>query len=446
MYPTISHGLSVLRIGLWILISACGAVCSGQDNPNRESLVPSVELLALKGSKPTLASNGEGITSIKISDLFKVGVTKVSPLKPNVKIELPVGYTLFNNLAYMIESDVVYSGPNDFTFRIPSATSKDQFYKLRILFADYDQAEPKKPRWVDITLTPELFEEWKTYLPKTEFDKRLPNPETRSLHGFMFERPGVLVVATKDLSVARDSFVADIVLTGKAEPEQVVEGRDIKFTFMVRNKGPDSATDVSFASYVDPELVSITPSQGTCRWEAHNIYCNLGEIRKGASATITFHGQASWNFFHGDQPGKSGGMDADPVAQSMEVDPNFENNRVFLSAPVVKDPNIPPVVEITAPTQGQFFVGPEPNVKIVVNAHDPDGTISEVRIYNGAQLLGTPKPIGNNLYELVYEKVPYGQHFLYASVKDNLGRPGQTPAEISLCEWSGQGRDPESAT
>lgn len=416
-----------LGLVIWFACSICLSRCLAQDSQNQGPKPPAIELLSLSGSKPNLSSTGEGITSIKASHIYKLGVTTVKPFDSSLKIELPVGYTLFNNLAYIIETDVVYSGPNDFTFRIPSANTKEQFDKLRILFADYDQAEPQKPRWIDITLTREVFDEWKTYLPKPEFDNRLPNLETRSLHGFMFDRPVVLVVATKDLSIARDNLVADLVLSGKSEPEQVMEGRDIKFTFTITNKGPDSATSVSFASHVDPSLVSINQSQGVCRWDAHNIYCNLGEIRKDASATITFHGRASWNFFHGDQPGTSGGMDATPQVESAEGDPDFENNRVFLSASVLKDPNKPPVVEIATPTQDQFFVGPEPNVRILVNAYDPDGTISDVQIYNEKGLLGNAKPTDKNRFELTYEKAPFGRHLLQAIVKDNLGRPTETP-------------------
>jgi uncharacterized repeat protein (TIGR01451 family) len=426
MARRISHSLSLLAFATSIILSALASPAFTQNDPNRESLIPDVELLALSGSKPNLAPNGEGITSIKISDLYKLGATTVKA-DSSFPIELPAGYTLFNKLSYVMETEAVYSGPNDFTFKVPTAVTRESFDKLRILIAEYDQAEPQKPRWTDVTLLPESFEEWQQYLPKTEFEKRLPSFESRSLHGFTFERPVVLIVATKDSSIARDNFVADLDLTAKPEPEQVMEGRDIKFTFTITNKGPHSATSVSFASYVDPEMVTINQSQGVCRWEAHNIYCNLGEILKDASATITFHGQSSWNFFNDDQPSKSGGMDATPLVRAAEADPDYGNNQISVGASVVKDPNKPPIVSITSPSQDQLFVGPEPDVKIVINAYDPDGAISELQIYNENQLLGSPKLTGKNTYEFVYPKVRYGPHFLYASVKDNLGRPGDTP-------------------
>src|SRR5437588_5951538 len=122
---------------------AHGPRCFGQDKPQGPG-PPKVDLLTLSGSKPELTPAGEGITSIKISDLFKIGATQVKPFDSSFKIELPVGYTLFNNLAYMIDSEAVFSGPNDFVFRIPSAVTKEAFDKLRVLVADDDQADPQK--------------------------------------------------------------------------------------------------------------------------------------------------------------------------------------------------------------------------------------------------------------------------------------------------------------
>jgi uncharacterized repeat protein (TIGR01451 family) len=413
------------RIAIGLLLFAGHTIA--QDKQPQRPQVSGVELLTMNGGQPELGPDGEGITSFITSDLFKRGQTHVKPFNWSFKVELPVGYTLFNKLAYMIDTEAVFSGPNDFTFRIPSAPTSALFEKLRILYADYDQAQPDKPRWIDATVEPPFGEYWERYLPRAEFDKRLPDFTTRTLHAFMEESPRILVIAVKDSAIARDNFVADIAVSATPDPPSVMEGRDILYTFKITNNGPDTATGVSFRSYVDPEFVSLKQSQGVCRWDAHNIYCNLGEIPKGSSATVSYAGKCTWNFYNGDQPGKSGGMDATPLVQAAEGDANFENNQVFASASVVKDQNKAPVVTISSPSSDQFFVGPEVSVNIVANAYDTDGSVAEVQIYNEQKLLGNAKLTVKNTYQLTYDHVPYGQHFLRVIVTDNQGRPSQTP-------------------
>jgi uncharacterized repeat protein (TIGR01451 family) len=374
----------------------------------------------LSGSKPNLTSNGEGITSIKINDLFGVGVTKVSPLDPQVKIELPVGYTLFNNLAYSIETEAVFSGPNDFSFMISSATTRTIFDKLRILYADYDRAEPKKPRWIDATIVPEWWEYWQRYLPKAAFDSRLPNFKTRTLHALMEENPRILVVALKDSSQARDSFVADVEIKTTA-PLSVMEGREITYSFKITNHGPDTATDISFKSYVAMGYVSLAQTQGLCRWEAHIIYCNIGQLAKGASATITFRAKCRWDFYFDDKPSGSD-PDATPQISAAEQDPNYENNYSFVSTSVEKDPNKAPAAEITTPKMNELIPGPDAIVNIVAKVTDPDGFVTDVEFFDWDQPIGKGELRSEDEYQFVYKKVRLGRHWLKVRVTDNLGR------------------------
>src|SRR6185295_17014096 len=124
-------------------------LCPAQENPLPKDFAVSVELLTMSGSKPNLTADGVGITSYKTTDLFKRGITRVRPFDLNFKIELPTGYSLFNNLAYVVTSEAVFSGPNDLTFRVPAGTTKETFENLRILNARRDNADPEKPRWED---------------------------------------------------------------------------------------------------------------------------------------------------------------------------------------------------------------------------------------------------------------------------------------------------------
>src|ERR1041384_6734810 len=114
---------------------------------------PQWELLTMNGSKPNLSATGEGITSYKFDELFNRGKSSVSLVdhtKLGFKIELPVGYTLYNNLVYGIKTDAVFVGPTDITFKLPSVGSKETFAQLRILYPEMDYADPKVPKWIDI--------------------------------------------------------------------------------------------------------------------------------------------------------------------------------------------------------------------------------------------------------------------------------------------------------
>ncbi|MEX1255828.1 MAG: beta-propeller fold lactonase family protein [Dehalococcoidia bacterium] len=79
---------------------------------------------------------------------------------------------------------------------------------------------------------------------------------------------------TADLSVTKTAADAD--------------GEDLIYTITVTNNGPDTATGVQV---VDPlpdgvDLVSATPSQGTCAEAAATVTCDIGTLDNGASATI----------------------------------------------------------------------------------------------------------------------------------------------------------------
>src|SRR5258705_2478974 len=203
--------LEVLQVMLALFFVLYGSmVCPAQENPLPKDFAVWVELLTLSGSNPNLTADGVGISSYKTTDLFKRGITRVRPFDLNFKIELPTGYMLFNNLAYVVSSEAVFSGPNDITFRVPADTAKESFENLRILFAQRDNAAPEKPRWLDVTVLPSGAEEFKSYLSKADFEERLADFKTRTLHALLEQDPGVLVVALKDPKAARDSFVADL--------------------------------------------------------------------------------------------------------------------------------------------------------------------------------------------------------------------------------------------
>jgi hypothetical protein len=396
-----------------------GILCLAQEPFPEERKPPAVELITMDGGTPNLSPSGDGIISIKTTDFFQRGVTHAKPLEASFPIELPVGYTLFNKLVYQIDSKAVFSGPNDFVFKIPSATTKEAFDKLRILYAERDSADPEKPRWIDATLVPGLPEYLVNYLSKSDFEKRLPDFKTHTLHAFMEQEPAIFVVASKDSALARDHFVADVSVTGSA-PEEAMVGRTVIYDLKLMNHGPDTATSISL--HADPtfELVAATASQGKCRLEASNVYCNLGSLEKGKSLTVRIEEKVRWDGYnaeHNFPQGKTIQVDC------AEGDSNFENNLLQLSTNIGEDPNKAPVIDgLVSPREDEIFTGPDATVPIVLKASDPDGFVDKIEFFDWGKPIGTGTLAGKDEYRLVYKNVPLGPHWLEATITDNLGR------------------------
>src|SRR5690606_3702338 len=62
------------------------------------------------------------------------------------------------------------------------------------------------------------------------------------------------------------------------------------------------------------------------------------------------------------------------------------NNCASPSLPPV-EPNQPPVISIASPVKGSSYESPA-TVEIEVTAHDPDGSIQSVMLFNGTEKLG----------------------------------------------------------
>lgn len=374
----------------------------------------------MNGGKPELSPSGEGITSIKITDLFQRGVTHAKPVEASFPIELPVGYTLFNKLVYQIDSTAVASGPNDFVFKVPSATTKEAFDKLRILYAERDSADPEKPRWIDATLMPGLKQYLVDYLSKSDFEKRLPDFKTHTLHAFMEHAPAIFVVASRDAALARDHFVADVSITGAA-PHEVMVGRAVIYDLKLMNHGPDTATSISL--HADPtfELVAATASQGKCRLEASNVYCNLASLEKGKSLTVRIEEKVRWDGYSSD--GHNFPQIKNIEVDCAEGDSNFENNSLSLSTSISEDLNKAPVVDdLVSPKEDEIFNGPDATVPIVLKASDPDGFIDKIEFFDWGNPIGKGTLFGKDEYRLSLKKVSLGRHWLEAIITDNLGR------------------------
>jgi hypothetical protein len=384
---------------------------------------PHVDLLTLNGGKPNLSPTGEGITSYKVSDLFQRGTTQVKPLDTALKIELPVGYTLFNNLVYQVESDAVFSGFSDIEFSVPSARTRETFEKLRILYRAIDYASPEGPKWIDITLIDPLPQQsLATGLSKPDFDGRVPNFPTRTLHGFTEDKPRVLVVALRDPAKVRDNFTADLSVTGTA-PNRIMQGRTVEYDLKITNNGPDTANTISLHATPTLDFKSVAASEGKCLMAGSNVYCKFPRLEKDHSIDVKIVERCPWQESYGLatlDPSKS--VIKVVSVYGAEKDPFVDNNDTQLITEIIPDPNKGPLAELIRPQPGELFTGPVATVPLRVKASDPDGFVSKVEFFEGKRAIGSGSLRADGEYELIYKDVPFGAHLINITVTDNLGR------------------------
>ncbi|HTG94988.1 MAG TPA: hypothetical protein VL866_20490 [Pyrinomonadaceae bacterium] len=430
--------LQIFRFGLIVLTVATififrDQIASGQES--QESSAPRVELLTMNDSKPNLSATGEGITSYKIGDLYNRGSTRITLLKAaeaRFKIELPIGYSVFNNLVYVVETNAVFTGPTDITFKLPSASTKETFNQLRVLYARHDLADPNVPKWIDATFANDVLQHARGWLSEAEIKQRLRDFGTRTLHAVTPEdEPLVMIVALLDPTKVRDKMTADLVVNGTAT-EQVTEGRSVTYELKITNKGPDAASAISLHTTPSFSFVSVNASAGKCSMAGQNVYCKFPELKKDRTIEVKIVERCGWkHHFPNGPPGYE-----TPTTMVRKVitvgatehDPFVENNELNLTTEVFPDSNKAPTIEILSPTLFQQFQGPKAAVPLRFKASDPDGFIKTVELFTHSmqslplKSLGEPTLQSDGEYELIYKDAPFGRNWVLIVATDNLGR------------------------
>jgi uncharacterized repeat protein (TIGR01451 family) len=390
---------------------------------------PGTEFLTMNGGKPILSATGEGMTSYKNDEIYQLGTMKVRLLKReevNFKVELPIGYTLYNDLIYKIETDIVFAGWSDITFSLPSARTKETFAQLRILYPRLDWAEPKVPRWIDITLDRESADAQES-LTEAAIKKRVPDFKSKLLHAFTQDTPPFFLVALRDPAKVRNKLRADLEITGTG-PEQVTEGGSVTYEVKIRNNGPDTATGITLQAPPTFSLVSVKATEGKCNMFAQNVACNIPSLAKGATVAVKIVEQCEWGSHTRNSPSEEEGSNPSAVkhftVRSTEQDPEFENNQLDLTTEIYPDQNKGPVIEFLSPTLLQNFPGPAATVPIRFKASDPDGFIKKVELFDLAngKALGEATLRSEGEYELIYKDVDFGIQVIQVVATDNLGR------------------------
>jgi hypothetical protein len=91
--------------------------------------------------------------------------------------------------------------------------------------------------------------------------------------------------------------------------------------------------------------------------------------------------------------------------------------------------NAPPTVDLIEPTNNTIFIAPV-DITIIADAHDPDGTVGEVRILQGSNLL---LRTNSGPYLTTWTNVAAGTYQLIAQATDNLGSTGtSSPVNITV--------------
>ena len=94
---------------------------------------------------------------------------------------------------------------------------------------------------------------------------------------------------------------------------------------------------------------------------------------------------------------------------------------------VIVTGNVPPLINLTRPTNGASFIGPA-TVQLQAGASDPDGVVARVQFFQGTTLLST---ISNAPYNFNWTNVALGTYALYAVAVDNAGA-GATSAVANI--------------
>ncbi len=91
--------------------------------------------------------------------------------------------------------------------------------------------------------------------------------------------------------------------------------------------------------------------------------------------------------------------------------------------------NLPPTVSITSPSDGASFTAPA-NIVINAAASDADGSVTQVRFYQGTTLLGSDT---SSPYSFTWSNVGAGSYSLTCDVIDNAGAiTTSTPVDITV--------------
>jgi len=138
---------------------------------------------------------------------------------------------------------------------------------------------------------------------------------------------------------ALSAFSADLAITQTDSPDPTVPGSSVTYTLTITNNGPGPAVAVETSEglTISASVDSATPSQGSCTLLTFGVHCDLGDIARGATATVQIVGT----------PSVAGTLTSNSDVSGARVDPVSDNNTAMVQTTVFDCPF--PSPNITAP-------------------------------------------------------------------------------------------------
>lgn len=343
----------------------------------------------------------DGPVSVHLGDVFEKGNTRIEDADLKSLPALPQGYVALNNKAYRITTTAVAVGPYTVRFRAKSVTDEDTFKNLRILHVEPERYDPDSGVWVDRTAS-------LPNAPAPDFAQKTINAYSDELES------GYYVIARLIGKPAATDAATDLQVTAKGTPESVQMPAKITMLVTVKNNGPQVANDVGTLQNLNSGMVvSIKPSQGSCKHKQFRLYCKLGQLAVGSSATIEVVVDPSGDFAgHYTSVIEVGGRSADT---------NGDNNQVVAEVLAHADPNAPP--EVTLDTSvGEQPVEQGASVVLNATATDPNGSVTKVEFWDFDKNLGIGSTTDGKHFSFTLDSLSNGRHILFAVATDNAGR------------------------
>lgn len=352
----------------------------------------------------------DGPISVKLGEILEKGEIKIDAADLTKLPTLPRGYALLPSMAYRITTDAMAVGPYTVVFGVASVTDEETFNSLRVLHAEPDEFDPDSAVWVDRTAT--------------EADASSPDFAHRTITAYSDQlEGGIYVIAKLTEKLSPSTATADVEVVAPPPPKVVQMPAQITTSVIVKNNGPATATDVGFKQQIPRGLViSMKPSQGTCKWKLSPgwVYCKLGQLPAGGSATIAVVIDPSGDF--------AGQYRSFVEVGGKEIDQNAANNRAVATADRLGDPNLPPEVTLESPEMEQLFEQGA-TVMFRATASDPDGSITKVEFLDNDRSLGIATMTDGKHFSLSSNQLANGRHVLNAIATDNGGRHTRSNAK-----------------
>ncbi|TMK34631.1 MAG: DUF11 domain-containing protein [Actinobacteria bacterium] len=149
----------------------------------------------------------------------------------------------------------------------------------------------------------------------------------------------------------------DLAITKVAAPEPVTLGDNLTYTEIVRNNGPDTATNVVVTDSLPSEVtfVSVSATKGSCTG-TNAIICMLGTMLKGESISITIVVK----------PTRIGSITNTAVVAGSQAETNTANNRASVTSTVVGPFTPPSVCYVLTVRPQSLTVGKRTIVKVTI--------------------------------------------------------------------------------